>query len=87
MHGLNWYVTLTCNSVFRIFNLPKSEFLVRLTADDRRPHISPQRHDRGEPKEEIVRLNGLGERLAKGLREANDTDALKEVRSVAERGD
>ena len=44
---------------------------------DQRPHLSPQRHDRREPKEEIARLNALGERLANGLREAYDTDALK----------
>ncbi len=54
---------------------------------DRRPHLSPQRYDRREPKEEIVRLNALGERVACGLREAYDTDALKEVRPVVERGD
>jgi len=54
---------------------------------DRRPHLSPQRHDRREPKEEIARLNALGERLTNGLREAYDTDALKEVRPVVERGD
>jgi hypothetical protein len=54
---------------------------------DRRRHLSPQRHDRREPKEEIARLNALGERLANGLREAYDTDALKEVRPVGERGD
>ena len=54
---------------------------------DRRPHLSPQLHDRREPKEEIARLNALGERLANGLREAYDTDALKEVRPVGERGD
>ena len=54
---------------------------------DQRPHLSPQRHDRREPKEEIKRLNPLGERLANGLREAYDTDALKEVRPIVERGD
>ena len=54
---------------------------------DQRPHLSPQRHDRREPKEEIVRLNALGERSASGLREAYDTDGLKEVRPVVERGD
>ena len=40
-----------------------------------------------EPKEEIARLNALAERLAKGLREAYDMEALKEVRPVVERGD
>ena len=54
---------------------------------DRRPHLSPQRHDRREPKEEIGRLNALGDRLANRLREAYDTDALKEIRPVVERGD
>ena len=39
-----------------------------------------------EPKEEIARLNALGERLANGLREAYDTDALKEVRSSRRKG-
>ena len=33
------------------------------------------------------RLNALGERLANGLREAYDSEALKEVRPVVERGD
>ena len=54
---------------------------------DRRPHLSPQRYDRREPKEEITPLNALGERLANGLREAYDTDALKKVRPLVERGD
>jgi hypothetical protein len=39
------------------------------------------------PKEEIARLNALGERLANGLREAFDADAFKKVRLVFERGD
>jgi len=41
----------------------------------------------GELKEEISRLNALGERGANGLREIYDRDALKEVRPVVERGD
>jgi hypothetical protein len=70
-----------------LYSRPSEASSYHLTAGDRRPHLSPQRHDRREPKEEIARLNALGERLANGLREAYDTDALKEVRPVVERGD
>ena len=41
-------------------------------AGDRRPRPRPKRHGRREPREEIARSNGLGERLADGLREPFD---------------
>jgi hypothetical protein len=41
----------------------------------------------GSQNEEVGPLSTLGERLAKGLRETYDMDALKEVCPVAERGD
>jgi len=70
-----------------LYSRPLEASSYHLTVGDRHPHLSPQRHDRREPKEEIARLNALGERLANGLREAYDTDALKKVRPVVERGD
>jgi hypothetical protein len=70
-----------------LYSRPSEASFYHLTAGERRRHLSPQRHDRRKPKEKIACLNALGERLANGLREAYDTDALKEVRPVVERGD
>ncbi len=77
----------TVGGLASLYSRPSEASSYHLTAGDRRPHLSPQRHDRKEPKEEIARLNTLGERLDNGLREAYDMDALKEVLPVVERGD